>query len=74
MGEKHFTFDVEHIANGYLIFHNSKKVYREHASKANEYIVSELKSGVMKHIVDCFPAGTAQRLEVTVGITGKAME
>ena len=72
--EKIFTFDVKRISNGFLIFHDGKEVYREASIQVNGYIEGELRSGVMAHIIDCYPKGTAQRLVVTMSIFGKAME
>ena len=71
--EKTFTFDVEKISNGYLIFHGSKKVYKEFSSAAGEYIAATLKVEMNDHLVKSFPKGTAQRLEVIMGVSGKVM-
>jgi len=72
--KKVFTFDVEKIDNGYIIFHAGKKTYREQSSDVNIYIENELRLEMIAHIVENYPKGTAQRLEVTVGVTGKVME
>ena len=71
--EKVFTFDVEKISNGFLIFHAGKKVYREYSSHANEYIEATLKTEMNGHLVKSFPQGTTQRLVVTMGVSGKVM-
>ncbi len=74
MPEKVFTCDVEKISNGYLIYHDGKKVYRENCADANCYVEQELMTGMHQHIIDNFPKGTVQRLVVTVGVEGKVME
>ncbi len=74
MKEKTFTFDVEKIANGYLIFHDGKKVYIEIPSGVNIWIENELREGMIHHIIENFPKGTTQRLEVVVGVSGKVIE
>ncbi len=73
MNEIVFTFDVEKIDNGYLIFHDGKKVYREISVGVNTHIEQELRSGMIAHVIEHFPQGTVQRLLVTVGIEGKVM-
>ena len=72
--EKTFTFDAERIANGFLVFHAGKKVFKERSNQVNEYIESEIKSGMIAHVIENYPKGTAQRLVVTVAVTGKVME
>lgn len=72
--EATFTFDVERIKNGYLIHHNKEKVYRELSSKANEYIEATVMEEIKDHVLNSYPQGTAQRLVVTVGVSGKVME
>jgi len=74
MNEKSFTFDVEKIDNGFIIFYEDKKIYREYSSRVNEYIEAELKAGMIAHVIDNYPQGTAQRLVVTISVTGKVME
>ncbi len=72
--EKTFTFDVEKIDNGYIIFHNKKKEYRQNSASVNEVILNTLMVELKEHVIRNYPKGTAQRLVVTMGVSGKVME
>ncbi len=72
--EKTFTFDVEKIKNGYIIFHNKEKEYRQNSADVNCHIESVLMAEIKDYIASTYPPGTAQRLVVIVGVSGKVME
>ncbi len=73
MSEKTFTFDVEKISNGYIIYHDGKKVYREGSSDVNITLEDMLRVGMHDHVIEQFPK-TVQRLEVVVSVAEKVME
>lgn len=71
--EKTFTFDVKKISNGYIIFDGDVEVFKAGSNEVNQYIEGKVELRIKDHIVDCFPKGTAQRLVVTIGVSGKVM-
>ena len=72
--EKTFTYDVEKIDNGYLIHHGEKKHFERDSVEANHFVEAKVSQAMRDHVIACFPKGTAQRLVVTIGVTGKVME